>query len=78
MEDVRVNSSMELIENCWDMKGLEKAYRKGYMMGMVGKKIKSCPYRAEIISNAWEAGWQDGKDQFEIKDSVNIITPQIH
>ena len=58
---------MELVENQWDVQSLEKAYRHGFMAGMVGKAQDSCPYKAEMIANAWEAGWQDGKEQFEIK-----------
>lgn len=58
---------MELVENQWDLESLEKAYRHGYMAGMVGKALDDCPYRAEVIVNAWEAGWQDGREQFEIK-----------
>lgn len=58
---------MELVENQWDVQSLEKAYRHGFMAGMVGKAHDACPYKAEMIANAWEAGWQDGKEQFEIK-----------
>lgn len=58
---------MELVENQWDLESLEKAYRHGFMAGMVGKDSDSCPYRAEVIVNAWEAGWQDGHEQYEIK-----------
>ncbi|WP_396588180.1 ribosome modulation factor [Bermanella sp. R86510] len=58
---------MELVENHWDLENLEKAYRHGFMAGMVGKAIASCPYRAEMVVTAWEAGWQDGKEQFDIK-----------
>lgn len=60
---------MELVENQWDLESLEKAYRHGYMAGMVGKAADLCPYRAEVIANAWEAGWQDGREQFEIKQA---------
>jgi ribosome modulation factor len=61
---------MELVENQWDLESLEKAYRHGFMAGMVGKESDACPYRAEVIVNAWEAGWQDGREQFEIKLSA--------
>ncbi len=69
---------MELVESRWDLESLEKAYRHGFMAGMVGKVMKDCPYHAEVIVNAWEAGWQDGKDQFDIKHSISqqeIKTP---
>jgi ribosome modulation factor len=60
---------MELVENQWDLESLEKAYRHGFMTGMVGKTLSSCTYRAEMIVNAWEAGWHDGKEQFDIKQA---------
>jgi len=61
---------MELVENNWDLENLEKAYRHGFMAGMVGKPILVCPYRAEMIVNAWEAGWHDGKEQYDIKHGL--------
>ena len=61
--------NMELVESRWDLESLDKAYRHGFMAGMVGKAMNKCPYRVEVLLNAWEAGWQDGKDQFEIKYS---------
>jgi len=60
---------MELVENQWDLESLEKAYRHGFMAGMIGKTLESCSYRAEMIVNAWEAGWSDGKEQFDIKEA---------
>ncbi len=65
---------MELVENQWDLESLEKAYRHGFMAGMIGKTNGSCPYRAEMIANAWEAGWHDGKEQFEIKQAAKQST----
>lgn len=62
---------MELVENQWDLESLEKAYRHGFMAGMVGKPADSCPYRAEVIANAWEAGWQDGHEQHRIKQGAH-------
>jgi ribosome modulation factor len=58
---------MELVENQWDLESLDKAYRHGFMAGMVGKTFSSCIYRAEMIVNAWEAGWYDGREQLDIK-----------
>jgi ribosome modulation factor len=60
---------MELVENQWDLESLEKAYRHGFMAGMIGRTNSDCPYRAEMIANAWEAGWHDGKVQFDIKQA---------
>jgi len=60
---------MELVESHWDVESLEKAYRHGFMAGMVGKSSSVCPVKAEVIAIAWEAGWQDGKEQFDIKQA---------
>ncbi len=61
---------MELVQGHWDLDSLEKAYRHGFMAGMVGKAADTCPYKAEVIANAWEAGWQDGREQFEHKQTL--------
>lgn len=67
-----MDHAMKLVEPHWDLDNLEKAYRRGFMAGMVGKEIKTCPHKAEIVVNAWEAGWQDGKDQFDIKHAATL------
>ena len=61
---------MELVENHWDLNTLEKAYRHGFMAGMTGQPIEKCQYRAEVIVTAWEAGWQDGREQFDKKQAL--------
>ncbi|WP_353350185.1 ribosome modulation factor [Oceaniserpentilla sp. 4NH20-0058] len=58
---------MKLVDPQWDVENLEKAYRRGFMAGMVGKEISTCPHKTELVINAWEAGWCDGKEQFDIK-----------
>ncbi len=50
----------------WDLDTLHKAYRQGYMAGVMGMALNRCPYRGEIVVAAWEAGWEDGwQDQQE-------------
>ena len=44
----------------WDLDSLNKAYRQGYMAGIMGIGSERCPYRGDIITAAWEAGWEDG------------------
>ena len=44
----------------WDLESLNKAYRQGYMAGMMGMGRNRCPYRGEVVLSAWEAGWEDG------------------
>lgn len=63
---------MKLVDPQWDVENLEKAYRRGFMAGMVGKELSTCPHKAELVINAWEAGWYDGKEQFDIKHRASF------
>lgn len=47
----------------WSIDTLNKAYRQGYLFGLSGEAKSSCPYTADVISAAWEAGWTDGQQQ---------------
>ncbi|WP_097462071.1 ribosome modulation factor [Mangrovitalea sediminis] len=44
----------------WDLESLNKAYRQGYMAGLMGMEHDRCPYRSDVVAAAWEAGWEDG------------------
>ena len=44
----------------WDLESLNKAYRQGYMAGIMGMARERCPYHSEVVAAAWEAGWEDG------------------
>lgn len=44
----------------WDLESLNKAYRQGYMAGLMGMERDRCPYRGDVVLSAWEAGWEDG------------------
>lgn len=44
----------------WDIESLNKAYRQGYMAGVMGANTQQCPYDSDIAQAAWEAGWEDG------------------
>lgn len=44
----------------WDIDSLNKAYRQGYMAGVMGANQQQCPHSEEIAQAAWEAGWEDG------------------
>lgn len=50
----------------WDLEALNKAYRRGYITGLSGEGQVDCPYNKEVLVAAWEAGWADGYEQFEI------------
>lgn len=58
---------------CWDIDSLNKAYRQGYMAGVMGMENKNCPYIGEVIEAAWEAGWEDGIEQCELSKPVGRI-----
>jgi len=51
---------------CWDVDTLNKAYRQGYMAGVMGMDNKRCPYSGEVVEAAWEAGWEDGAGECEL------------
>lgn len=54
----------------WDLESLNKAYRQGYMAGLMGMEQTKCPYHGEIIAAAWEAGWEDGLGECQLTQPV--------
>ncbi|RMF14953.1 MAG: hypothetical protein D6758_10560 [Gammaproteobacteria bacterium] len=44
----------------WNLETLNKAYRQGYMAGLLNLAREKCPYRGDVVVAAWEAGWEDG------------------
>lgn len=52
---------------CWDLDSLNKAYRQGYMAGVMGMDKSRCPYIGEIVEAAWEGGWEDGIEVCELQ-----------
>jgi ribosome modulation factor len=54
----------------WDIDFLNKAYKQGYMAGVMGMNNNQCPYTGEIIEAAWEAGWEDGIDVCELQKNT--------
>ena len=46
----------------WDLESLNKAYRQGYMAGLMHMDSEQCPYHSEVVIAAWEAGWEDGAE----------------
>lgn len=58
----------------WDIDSLNKVYRQGYMAGVMGSKIEHCPYTAEVVQAAWEAGWEDGFENCELDRSNDQIS----
>nr|WP_298138680.1 ribosome modulation factor [uncultured Pseudomonas sp.] len=47
----------------WSLESLNKAYQQGYMAGLTGQSNSSHSYSADVLSAAWEAGWDDGREQ---------------
>ena len=49
----------------WSLESLNKAYQQGYMAGLTGQ-ANVPQHSAEVLTAAWEAGWDDGREQFEM------------
>ena len=47
----------------WSLESLNKAYQQGYMAGLTGQPSSAQKPPAEILAAAWEAGWDDGREQ---------------
>ncbi|MCU1718547.1 ribosome modulation factor [Pseudomonas sp. 5P_3.1_Bac2] len=50
----------------WSLESLEKAYQKGYMAGLTGQAQHAHELSAEVLVAAWEAGWADGLEQYQL------------
>ncbi|MDG1579687.1 ribosome modulation factor [Pseudomonas sp. GOM6] len=50
----------------WSLDSLAKAYQQGYMAGLTGQPLHQQPHSAEVLAAAWEAGWDDGNEQFKL------------
>jgi multidrug efflux pump subunit AcrB/ribosome modulation factor len=44
---------------------VEQAYQQGFQQGSSSKQQKNSPYRDDVLSSSWEAGWQDAKNNKE-------------
>ena len=52
------------IDNQWNVEALDKAYRQGFMHGLAGER-RHAPYKVEIVTAAWEAGYDDGHEHYQ-------------
>ncbi len=50
----------------WSLESLNKAYQQGYMAGLAGHGLNRQPYPEDVLAAAWEAGWDDGEEQFKL------------
>lgn len=53
-----------MTESQWTLDSLNKSYQQGYMTGLAGKPSAECPYQNDVLIAAWEAGWDDGDNQY--------------
>jgi len=53
-------------KNHWHV-GLDEAYEQGYQDGLAGVKTRKAPYELEVIAASWEAGWDDGSEEYQQK-----------
>jgi len=51
----------------WSLESLNKAYQQGYMAGLTGHSLGQQPHAAEVLAAAWEAGWDDGREQYQLQ-----------
>lgn len=52
----------EDISLSWNIDSLNKAYKQGYMAGVMGSDRSGRPAMSEVLLAAWEAGWEVGCD----------------
>lgn len=50
----------------WSLESLNKAYQQGYMAGLTGQTRIPPTLAADVLNAAWEAGRDDGHEQFEL------------
>lgn len=46
--------------------GLDEAYEMGFKAGLSGKESRKAPFDLEVLSASWEAGWDDGKEEYDM------------
>ncbi|OUS31231.1 hypothetical protein A9Q99_04330 [Gammaproteobacteria bacterium 45_16_T64] len=52
--------------------GLDEAYEQGHKDGLTGSTPRSAPYDLEVLVASWEAGWDDGREEFEMSGSKPV------
>ena len=46
--------------------GLDEAYEQGHKDGLTSGTPRSAPYDLEVLVASWEAGWDDGREEFDM------------
>lgn len=61
----------------WNVDALNKAYRQGLMAASINMARDRCPYRGEVVIAAWEAGWEDGREELASRTAHGDILGRI-
>lgn len=56
----------------WSLESLNKAYQQGYMAGLTAQPQGPAPYPAAVLMAAWEAGRDDGLEQYLLQRKQKI------
>lgn len=56
----------------WSLESLNKAYQQGYMAGLTAQRDNLAPYPADVLTAAWEAGRDDGLEQYLLQRKQKI------
>ena len=53
--------------------GLDEAYEVGYKDGLSGKTPRKAPFDLEVLAASWEAGWDDGNEDFKMGKGSDTV-----
>lgn len=57
----------------WSLESLNKAYQQGYMAGLTAQtQLPSLYTDTAVLMAAWEAGRDDGEEQYRLQHRQNI------
>ena len=51
--------------------GLDEAYELGHKEGLKGDVPRVSPFELEVLSASWEAGWDDGNEEFQANNKAS-------
>lgn len=51
--------------------GLDEAYELGHKEGLKGDVPRVSPFELEVLSASWEAGWDDGHEEFQANNKAS-------
>lgn len=52
--------------------GLDEAYEMGYKEGLKGDVSRNAPFDLEVLVASWEAGWDDGHEEYLLKQGSGV------